>query len=157
MKLHFNKKVSKMMDVVELAKEAVVVLSPAIPYLTKGGGQALEEVSKKMTAAALEQAKALWGKITSRSEQSGNEIKKASNDVADNPSNPDAQAALRLQIKKLLSTDNELLTEIRHILQPSLVQDKGGNIFTDSTINAVNIVGGNQEIKEQKMEKFRFK
>lgn len=134
-----------MIDVAELAKEAVIALSPALPYLAKGGEQALEEASKNICSAVYEKAVAIWSKITSSSGQSGEEVKKAAKKVADTPADFDAQAALRDQIKKLLREDKELFSEIDNFLHKEPDTYHGGvHIGGHATVTAVNIIGGDQ-------------
>lgn len=96
-------------------------LAPFLPYLLKIGEQAAEETGKKLGAEAWEKAKALWGKLRPKV-QASPAAQEAVQDAAANPDNPDAQAALRLQLKKLLQADPSLAEEVAHLMQAEVVQ-----------------------------------
>lgn len=148
-----------MLDPGTLAKMVASLLTPVIPFLLKGGDQAWTEASKKIGPDAWEWAKSVWGKLISRSNakesnlESTPDIVKAATEVASHPSDEDAQAALRYQIKKLLSEDSELILEVERSLkktrQTSFDQNirVGGVDISGSSMvaNSGNIVGGNQE------------
>lgn len=108
------------MDDATLAREVVAFLAPFMPYLLqagqKAGGKALEEVGKKFGGDAWERAKTLWGKLRPKVEEKP-AAQEAAQDVADAPDDEDAQAALRLQLKKLLAEDEALAHEVAHLLE----------------------------------------
>lgn len=149
-----------MLDAATLARMVTSLLAPAIPFLLKGSEQAWGEASKKIGTDTWEWAKAIWTKLVSRSktklggEEKNTEIVKAATEVADNPSDEDAQAALRFQIKKLLTDDPELGLEIEKALNEaknSSIQTSirigGIDISGGATVtNSGNIIGGNQTI-----------
>ncbi len=85
-----------------------------LPYLLKAGEQAAEEAGKKPGEAAWEQTKAIWGKLRPEVEARP-AMQEAVRDVAGAPDDPDAQVALRLQLKKLLTEDRALAAEITHL------------------------------------------
>ncbi|MEG4997121.1 hypothetical protein [Microcoleus sp. B4-D4] len=149
-----------MLDPQPLANMVTSLLVPAIPYLLKGGEQAWGEASKKIGTDTWEWAKTIWMKLVSRSKSKSNgeetttEIAKAATEVANNPSDADAQAALRFQIKKLLMDDPELSLEIAKALDEAKASSAqtsirigGVDIGGGSTIdNSGSIVGGNQTL-----------
>jgi hypothetical protein len=149
-----------MLDTVALAKIVTSLLAPAIPYLIKGGEQAWGEASKKIGADTWGLAKTIWMKFASPSKSKPNgeekttEVIKAATEVANNPSDEDAQAALRFQIKKLLTEDSELSLEIDKVLKEAKASSSqtsirigGVDISGGATVaNLGNIVGGNQTI-----------
>jgi hypothetical protein len=149
-----------MLDTVALAKIVTSLLAPAIPYLIKGGEQAWGEASKKIGADTWGLAKNIWMKVVSPSKSKPNaeekttEVIKAATEVANNPADEDAQAALRFQIKKLLTDDPELSLEIEKTLNEAKnssgqtnVRIGGVDISGGATVtNSGNIVGGNQTI-----------
>jgi hypothetical protein len=149
-----------MLDVAALAKMVTSLLAPAIPFLIKGGEQAWVEASKNIGADTWTRAKNIWMKLVSCSESKPNgeettqEIIKAATDVANNPSDGDAQAALRFQIKKLLTDAPELSLEIAKALDEAKASSaqtsiRVGGVYISgkSTVtNSGNIVGGNQLI-----------
>jgi len=102
------------MDVAALAKDVAAFLTPFLPYLLKAGERAAEEAAKKLGSSAWEKAKALWGKLwpTIKAKPAAQE---AVQDVATSPQDEDAQAALRLQLKKILAKDNALAAEVARL------------------------------------------
>jgi len=100
------------MDLTTLAPNLVTFLAPFLPYLLKAGEKAVEEVSEKFGAEAWERAKTLWGTLRGKPD-----IESAAQDVAAMPDDPDAQAALRLQLKKLLAADEALAAELARLWQ----------------------------------------
>ena len=143
-----------MLDVTLLAKDITTLLVPAIPFLLKGGEKAFEEASKKIGGDTWELAKSTWEKLTSFSRSNG-EVEKAAGEIVNNPSDQDAQAVLRFQVKKLLNdAPEELRQEIYNILNKT-ENTSGKNSITiggvhisgeSSVANLGNIVGGNQTI-----------
>lgn len=104
-----------MLDIAALASTLTSLLAPALPYLIKFGEQAGTEASKKISLDAWDQAKTLWDKLRPRFEKKP-AAQEAANDVADDPSNEDAQAALRQQLKKLLVEDSDFALELAKVL-----------------------------------------
>ena len=102
------------MDVTILANEITTFLAPFLPDLVKMGGKAAEEASKKLGVDALESAKVLWGKLRPKFEDK-TAAQEAVNDVIGAPKDKDAQAALRLQLKKILADDENLADEVSHL------------------------------------------
>jgi hypothetical protein len=149
-----------MLDATALAKMVTSFLAPAIPYLLKGGEQAWGEASKKLGADTWEWAKTIWAKLISNLKLKPNgqevtqEIVKAATDMSNNPSDEDAQAALRFKLKKLLTDEPELSLEIAKILEEAKASSAqtnvriGGVNISDraSVTNLGNIVGGNQTL-----------
>lgn len=92
------------MDLTQLAQVVTAFLAPFLPYLLKAGEKAAEEAGKKLGGDAWERAKMLWGKLRPKVEAKP-AAQEAVKDVAGAPQDEDAQAALRLQLKKLLTED----------------------------------------------------
>jgi hypothetical protein len=103
-------------DIQTLAKEVVAFLAPFLPYLVMAGGEAAKEAGKKFGEAAWEQAKALWGKLRPKVEAKP-AAQEAVQDAAAAPQDEDAQAALRLQLRKLLAEDETLAGEVTRLVQ----------------------------------------
>ncbi len=98
------------MDVSVLAKDVAAFLTPFLPYLLKAGEKAAEKAGEKMGAGAWERARTLWGTLRPKVEARP-AAQEAVQDVAQSPADPDAQAALRLQLKKILAEDPTLAAE----------------------------------------------
>jgi hypothetical protein len=119
------------MDVTKIAQDTVVFLTPFLPYLVmagkKAGGKAVEEVGKKFTEEAWQAAQALWGKLRHKPA-----VESAAQDAIALPDDADAQAAFRLQIKKLLTEDAALADEVAGLVQAQVVQtilaESGGTV-----------------------------
>ena len=92
------------MDVTTLAKELAVFLIPFLPYLLKAGEKAAEEAGKKLGSDAWDRAKGLWAKLRPKVEAKP-AAQEAVQDAAVAPNDDDIQAALRLQLRKLLAED----------------------------------------------------
>ena len=140
-----------------LAKIVTSLLTPAVPYMLKGWDQAWGEASKKMGADAWVLSKAIWIKLIdsliskSDGEQSKAYLLKTVTDLSNNPSDEDAQAAFRFQLKKILKGDPELCSEVAKVIDDAKVsftqtnwQSGGVNISGSTLKNVGNIVGGNQ-------------
>ncbi len=78
--------------------------------MLKLGEKAAEEVGKRLGSGALDLARDLWDRLRGHPD-----VEKAARDAAAMPDDPDAQAALRLQIKKLLTEDPALAQELAQI------------------------------------------
>ncbi|MBN1235958.1 MAG: hypothetical protein JW999_07910 [Methanotrichaceae archaeon] len=112
------------MDVSILAAEIAAFLAPYLPDLAKLGGKAAEEASKKLGSDAFESAKGLWGRLRPKVEAKP-AAQEAVMDVAASPEDKDAQAALRLQLKKILAEDETLVQEILGLWQEAKARNAG--------------------------------
>ena len=104
------------MDVTTLAKDLAVFLTPLLPYLLKAGEKAAEEAGKKLGGDAWDRAKGLWAKLRPKVEAKP-AAQEAVQDAAAAPNDEDIQAALRLQLRKLLAEDAVLAREIERVWQ----------------------------------------
>jgi hypothetical protein len=104
------------MDVITLAKDLAVFLTPLLPYLLKAGEKAAEEAGKKLGGDAWDRAKGLWVKLRPKVEAKP-AAQEAVQDAAAAPNDEEIQAALRLQLRKLLAEDAVLAGEIERLWQ----------------------------------------
>jgi hypothetical protein len=100
------------MDIAAIAKKVVVFLTPFLPYLVKAGEKTAEGVGDQFGEAAWEKAQALWGKLRGQEQ-----IEEAAKDAAAMPKDADAQAALRLQLKKAFKENDNLAEEVETLMQ----------------------------------------
>ena len=104
------------MDIGAIASSLTTVLVPLLPYLLKAGETAAEETGKAVAGQSWEWAKSLWTKL-----KPGVEAKPAAleavQDIAHAPEDEDLQAALRVQLKKLLTEDQSLAEEVSRWLE----------------------------------------
>lgn len=126
------------MDVTLLAKDAVALLAPALPFLIKASEKAVEEAGKKIGGDAMDYAKTLWAKLRPKAEAKP-ALLEAVNDAAAAPKDEDAQAQLRIQLKKLFADDAQFASELKSILDKA--KQAGVNIIVsgDHSIG----IGGN--------------
>ena len=126
------------MDIALLAKDAVALLVPALPYLVTAGNEAVKEAGKKIGGEALDYAKTLWAKLRPKAEAKP-ALLEAINDAAAAPKDEDAQAQLRVQLKKLLADDTELASELENILSKAKKAGVSVIVSGDHSIG----IGGN--------------
>jgi hypothetical protein len=138
------------MDIQALSAQVALVLAPFLPYLLKGGIEAGKEAAKKLgdkfSEDTWEKSKSLWAKLHTKVETKPG-AQEAARDVAEHPDDPDALAALRLQIKKLLTEDEEFTRAISELAQFSnsaqtkveIHQHAGDNATQIGTAHDVNI------------------
>ena len=122
------------MDFATLSNEVSNFLVPYLPYLAMAGKSAIEEVGKKTTEAGFAVAKSIWAKLRHKVEASPAALE-AAQDAAQALDDPDAQAAFRLQIKKLLAEDSMLAGKISADWQQAHVQ---GLVISHSAVTAAH-------------------
>jgi hypothetical protein len=81
-----------------------------------GGGELVKEAGEKLGKDGPEMLKALWAKLRPRVEEKPAAVE-AAQDVAKAPEDADAQAVLRVQLRKILEADSSLAAEIAKILE----------------------------------------
>ena len=135
------------MDARELAQQLVTFLTPFLPYLVKMGEKAAEEAGKKLGADAWERAKALWGRLRGKER-----VVQAAQDLAASLDDPDAQAALRLQLKKALEADQVLAAEIARLWEEAraagvtVIASGDRSVAIGGSVSGSTIVTGDQNV-----------
>lgn len=109
------------MDIPLLAETITQMLAPALPALVQGGQELVADAAKALGTEAWEKVTTLWGKLRGRIEQKP-AAGEAAQDVARAPEDPDAHAALRHQIKKILAEDEAFAAEIAQLVGGSSLQ-----------------------------------
>jgi len=133
------------MDEVSTAKELAAYLTPFLPYLVEAGKYAAGAAAKKFGDSAWNGATALWQRLWPKVEERP-VLKGAFDDLINSPEDEDVQAALRIQLRKILLEDGALAEELAQILDE--LKDSGvhvvasgdrsvaaGRDITNSTIN----------------------
>ena len=138
------------MDATMLAKDLATFLIPLLPYLLKTGEKAIEEVGKRFGADTWDLAKVLWGKLRSKVEAKPAALE-AVQDAAAMPIDDDIQAALRLQLKKLLAEDVALAQEVDQLWERgkqvgATIIAAGERSVAAQTIGGSSIITGNQNV-----------
>lgn len=132
-------------DVGALAQGLLSLLAPFLPYLLKMGESAAEEAGRKLGDEAWERAKALWGRIHPAME-SRPAAYEALQDVVAHPDDPDSRAALRLQLRKLLTEEPSLVAEIASLL-PKGTTISRSIVIGGSADGSVNIIGDDNIVR----------
>jgi hypothetical protein len=120
-------------------------LSPFLPSLLKLGGKAVEQASESASenlgGAAFSKAQVVWEKLRPQIEASVG-VKEAVADAANHPEDEDFQAALRVQLKKLLAGNEELLKSVEQILHEDVNDVTPGNKIVQTVTGNQNQVIG---------------
>ena len=133
------------MDVVTLT----AFLAPFLPTLLKLGSKAAESIATKageitgtqLTEAALNKAKAIWEKLHPQV-AARSSAQEAAEDLAKDPDDADSQAALRVQLKKILEADPDLAAAIAQILKSDAPDGTPGTqIVQNVTGNSNQVIG----------------
>ena len=105
-----------MIDIAELARDAVAVIAPVLPILLEEGREAADELSAEYVPTMRAKAKLIWEKIHPQlAKRPGAE--EAIDKLAEKPQDEDAQTAVCQHVKSLLSEDSKLADEIEKITQ----------------------------------------
>lgn len=116
-------------------------LTPFLPFLLKLGDKAAETAAGKFGEDAWTKAKAVWGKLQPNVEAK-EAAKEAATDLAATPEDDDLQTALRVQLKKLLESDEALSAAIAQILEaPGADGTPGTQIMQTVTGNQNQVIG----------------
>jgi hypothetical protein len=116
------------------------VLAPALPFLLKLGNKAAEKAAEKVGEDTWGKATAIWGKLQPKV-QAKESAQEAVTDAVANPDDADLQAALRVQLKKILESDQELMTAITEILKTQPTATGGTHIQQSVVGNQNQIIG----------------
>ena len=125
------------MDIAALASSLTTALVPLLPYLLKAGEKAAEETGKTVASQSLEWAKSLWVKLKPKVEANPAALG-AAQYAALTPDDEDGNAALRLQLKLLLTEDQALAEEVSRWLEQG---QAAGIVVTASGERSVAIGG----------------
>jgi len=117
-----------------LAATVATTLAPAIPYLVKGGEAAISEVSKKTVSA-------LWDLFKPKAAKSP-ALADAITDVATSPEDPDSLAVLRVQIRKALDSDPELVSHVSPLIE-NAPTTTSQTVLGNQNITTGRDIGGN--------------
>ncbi|HYV13370.1 MAG TPA: hypothetical protein VE980_20870 [Pyrinomonadaceae bacterium] len=104
------------MDIGAMASSLTTVLVPLLPYLLKAGEKAAEETGNAVAGQSWEWVKSVWTRLKPKVEAKPAALE-AAQDVALSPEDQDAQAALRIQLRKLLTEDQSLADEVSRWLE----------------------------------------
>ncbi len=100
-------------------------LAPVLPFLLKVGSKAAEGAMQQVGVDTWGKAKAVWEKLRPKVEEK-EAAKEAAEDVAAAPDDEDLQAALRVQLKKILEKNEALAKEIAQLMNSDAPTGLGG-------------------------------
>lgn len=125
------------MDIGSLAISLTNALIPLLHYLFQSGEKTAEETGKEVTDQSLEWEKSLWSRLKPKVEAKPAALE-AAKDAGETPDDEDAQAALRLQLKKLLAEDQSLAEDVSRWLE----QGKAAGMNISATGERSVAIGG---------------
>jgi hypothetical protein len=129
------------MDFKLLADALTTFLAPAMPYLVGGGEDLVEEAGKKLGEHGLGLVKTLWAKLRPKVEEKP-AATEAAQEVARVPEDADAQAALRVQLRKILEADTSLAAEVAKLLEAAGPKLQGSGVIVQGNHNVTAGGGG---------------
>ena len=128
------------------------LLAPFLASLLDIGKQAGSQAAEALGSEAGQLASRVWDRLSGKVE-SKPAAKEAAEDVAAKPDDPDAVAALRVQLRKILEEDGELQQQLAALLeegkQAGIIADRGGVVIqggihaTDGGVAAGRDITGN--------------
>lgn len=118
--------------VIPLAGQLVQVLTPFLPYLVTAGEGLTTRAAQQIEDSGWDLANKVWGRLGSKL-QARPAAREAAADVAAQPADEDAQAALRVQLRKLLADEPDLQRELA-----GLLKETGGSATTTTTTVTVS-------------------
>jgi hypothetical protein len=123
------------MDPATTSAVVSTVLSVLIPYLQKAGDKFAEEIGKSIP----ENVGKLYDAIKQRFSKKPIALE-TMDDLEKKPNDPDLQAALRVQLRKLLDEDAAFAEELRALLSQgsgiSISQTGSGSVATNEGVSA---------------------
>ena len=125
-------------SVAPLAGQVVAVLAPFLPHLVTAGQKVAEGVGAELGEHGDDLARALWERLGPKVEAKP-AAQEAVQDAAANPKDADAQAALRVQVRKLLNDDPALVEELTRVLEQA---QPAGSVTTVTASGAGSIAAG---------------
>ncbi|BAZ03096.1 hypothetical protein NIES37_71090 (plasmid) [Tolypothrix tenuis PCC 7101] len=136
-------------DVAILTKELVDFLAPIIPFLEETTKRVVAgEAIKRFGTTVWGQAQSLWTKLQPKMEAKPS-LQEAVKDLAQDPADEDAQAALRHQLKKLLTEDAILAAEVARFWQEaklvnvSVIASGNNSVATSGSVSGIINTGDN--------------
>jgi len=128
--------------VAPLAGQIVQILTPFLPYLIKVGEGLGTEAAHQMQDKGWDLASRVWGRLGAQVDARPS-AKEAAADLATQPTDEDARAALRVQIRKLLTDEPGL----QHELEALLKEAQGSGATTTVTASGERSVAIGRDVQ----------
>lgn len=135
-----------------MSAEIAELANAAVPYVSAAAGAYGNAVLTKLQEQSADATVRTGGSLLRRllrQEQSAPALEAAVLDLAEDVDDPDRQGALRLQIRKLLTEDEELRTEITGLLkaaEPAVTASGSRSIAAGTITGSVVSTGDNTQI-----------
>jgi hypothetical protein len=123
----------------QTAGQVAMFLAPFLPRLLAVGEAIVEDAEQELREQGWEQAKAIWQRLGPKVDERPS-AREAVEDAAAHPKDGDLQAALRVQIRKLLSEDRALEGDLTRLLQAGR---QPGSVTTVTASQGGVAAGGN--------------
>ena len=128
-----------MTQIIDLAKQVTATIAPLLPALEPILTGAGEKIGDAAAGAGLDRAKALWAKLSAA--VLGNEdARKAARVAAQAPGDEDAVAALRLQLRMILTANPGLAEELSGVLKSDRRAEASGDKAVANNGKLVNTI-----------------
>lgn len=134
------------MDIALIASTATELLASFLPHLSQLSQQATQLAAKKTAEVAFEKAAALWEKLE-REITSHPAAEEAARDVAQTPEDPDAIAALRHQLKKILAENKKLAEELERMLAEGDERQASTHIQQQAGDHSIQVGQAGRDVK----------
>jgi hypothetical protein len=121
-----------------LTTQVVGILAPFLPQLIKTGQALADGVADQVEKQKASVAEALWDRLFPKVSKTP-ATETAVKDVAENPDDSDYLAALRVQLRKMLTEDPRLAQELRTVLDSG---EKAGTVTVSAGGERSVAVGG---------------
>ena len=128
------------MDIGTLTQAIITYILPALPFLTVLGTKAAEKAAEEIGADAWETAQGMWKKLSPSMDEKP-AAAEAARDAAENADDEDTVAALRHQLKKILTEKPELADELSALLADAPPPAAGNNVNVVSSSRTVTAGG----------------
>jgi hypothetical protein len=130
--------------------DALTLATDVVPYVTAAVTAYGSAVVSRTTDTAADATVSLGRRIVQRlwSRENGREgLRQAIDELAEDPQDDDAQAALRVQIRRILRHDTALVAELAQLLPAGSVSASGERAVAVQTNHGVVSTGDNATIQ----------
>lgn len=130
--------------------DALTVANDVVPYITAAVAAYGSAVITRTTDTAADVTVSLGQRIVQRlwsREENRDGLQQAMEEVAENPEDDDAQAALRVQVRRILRQDSELAAELAQLLPTRSFTASGDGAVAVETNSGVISTGDSATIQ----------
>ena len=102
------------MDLTQISAMTVAAVGPALPYLLRASEEVAEEATRALGKAAWDGAKAIWDRLRPKLDSHAHKVAER---LIASPQDDDALAALRMEVKEILTADQKLTEDLTKLLK----------------------------------------